>query len=124
MDDNRSRLKAVWSQRDIPVILRRQGKGEKTRARMPGPLKYSLAEETWIQNGRRIYPEWVHGASFWQFPKKWFNDFVERSLMRFTRVYTVQIFREQEICARSCMEAHGFECNCSCMGQNHGMGVI
>src|SRR4051812_22475550 len=122
MDSDQERLNAVWNQRGIPVVLRRQGKGEKTRARLPGALQYAVQEQAWIRNGRRIYPGWDHATRAWEFPKSWFNDFVERSLARFTHLYIIQLFREQEVCARACMEAHGHECNCSCMGQNHGVG--
>ncbi|MEP1497973.1 MAG: hypothetical protein ABJK50_20985, partial [Pseudophaeobacter sp.] len=34
----------------------------------------------------------------------------------------IQPYREQEICARACQEALGHECQCSCMGANHGAG--
>ena len=37
-------------------------------------------------------------------------------------VYIIQPYREQEICARACQEAQGHECQCSCMGANHGIG--
>lgn len=123
MQVERSRIKAAWNQRVIPVVLRRQGTGEKTRARLPGPLRYSMADQSWLKNGRPIYPVWDHSGRFWQFPKKWFNDVVERGILRFGSLYIIQPFREQEVCARACMEAAGHECNCSCMGQNHGSGI-
>lgn len=123
MDAERARLKAAWDQREIPAVLRRQGKGEKTRARLPGPLTYAPQHQAWIQNGRSIYPRWNWDRHFWEFPKKWFNDFVERSLTTYGAVYIIQPFRDYEVCARACMEAKGHECNCSCMGQNHGSGV-
>lgn len=123
MDAERARLKAAWNQRARPVVLRRQGEGEKTRARLPGPLTYSPQHQGWIQNGRPIYPRWNWDERFWEFPKKWFNDFVERCLAAHGAIYIIQPFRDYEICARACMEAQGHECNCSCMGQHHGSGV-
>ncbi|WP_354134437.1 hypothetical protein [Bradyrhizobium sp. S3.9.1] len=39
-----------------------------------------------------------------------------------SKVYIIQPYREQEICARACQEAQGHECQCSCMGANHGVG--
>jgi hypothetical protein len=123
MDSDRARLKAIWKQRRIPIVLRRQGEGERTRARLPGALTYSVKQQAWLQNGRRIYPRWDWNHSYWEFPKAWFNDFVERCLAAYGTVYIIQPFRTYEICARACMEARGHECNCSCMGQNHGSGV-
>jgi hypothetical protein len=58
----------------------------------------------------------------WELPKSWFNDFVDRALKRYGKVYIIQPYREQEICARACQEALGHECQCSCMGANHGIG--
>jgi hypothetical protein len=55
-------------------------------------------------------------------PKSWFNDLVDRALRLYGKVYIIQPYREQEICARACQEAQGHECQCSCMGANHGIG--
>ena len=60
--------------------------------------------------------------AYWELPKSWFNDFVDRALQRYGKVYIIQPYREQEICARACQEALGHECQCSCMGANHGVG--
>jgi hypothetical protein len=76
-----------------------------------------------LQNGRRTAPEWIGGTkAYWELPKFWFNDFVDRALLRYGKVYIIQPYREQEICARACQEARGHECQCSCMGANHGAG--
>jgi len=115
---DRLTLRYVWDQTQIPVVLRRCGPGEKIRVRMPGPQSVS-----WVQNGRRIAPVWVGGEiRYWELPKAWFNDFVDRALQRYGRVYIIQPFREQEICAPACQNASGHECQCSCMGANHGAG--
>ena len=112
-------LKSVWDQNVIPVILRRDGRGEKLRVRLP----FDSDNKQWLQNGRRYAPEWVGGrSSYWEIPKSWFNDFVDRSLDRYGQVYIIQPYREQEVCARACQEARGHECQCSCMGANHGIG--
>lgn len=55
-------------------------------------------------------------------PKSWFNDLVNRSMWRFGAVWIIQPFREMEKCAPACLNAIGHECECSCMGQNHGAG--
>lgn len=117
------RLSIVWKQREAPVVLRRTEKGERLRLRMPGELIADFDDRRWLKNGRRSIPHWKRQGSFWEIPKAWFNDFVERALNRFGQVYIIQPYREREVCARACMEAQGHECNCSCMGANHGMGV-
>lgn len=112
-------LTYVWSQKKIPVALRRTGKGEKLRVRLP----FSDDNRQWLRNGRRTEPMWIGDPkAYWELPKAWFDDFVNRALGRFGKVYIIQPFREQEICARACQEARGHECECSCMGANHGAG--
>lgn len=108
----------VWNQKSIPVVLRRTGRGDRIRVRLP----YSKDNREWLRNYRRTDPTWVDGYRYWEFPKSWFNDFVDRALLRFGAVYVVQPYREKEICAPACLEARGHECQCSCMGANHGAG--
>lgn len=113
------RLKIAWNQTKIPIVLRRGGNGEKLRVRLP----FADDNYQWLRDSRRIKPEWIASEKYWELPKAWFNDFVDRSLEKYGCVYVVQPFSEQEICARACMEAEGHECQCSCMGANHGSGV-
>ena len=47
------KLRKIWNQKAIPVILRRGGKGQRLRARLP----YSDDNKKWLQNGRRISPQ-------------------------------------------------------------------
>lgn len=112
------RLKGIWGQTNIPVILRRGGKGEKLRVKLP----YNEDNRNWLQNGRRISPIWTKDEKYWELPKNWFNDLVNRCLDRYRRVYIIQPYREEEKCAPACMSAIGHECQCSCMGANHGAG--
>lgn len=118
MDTEKRRLKEVWDQKNIPVVLRRTGKGQRIRIRLP----YGDGNREWLQNGRRISPDWVLKEKYWEAPKAWFNDFVERAMKRFGKLYVVQPYREQEKCAPACLNAVGHECECSCMGANHGAG--
>ncbi|HTY69916.1 MAG TPA: hypothetical protein VMH36_24890 [Alphaproteobacteria bacterium] len=111
-------IKRIWNQTVIPVVLRRAGKGKRLRVRLP----YAETNRQWLQNHRRISPVWVGAQKYWELPKAWFNDFVERSLARYGKVYIIQPFREQEKCAPACLNAVGHECQCSCMGANHGAG--
>jgi hypothetical protein len=118
MRTNDPRLTAVWKQRGIPVVLRRTGVGEKLRVRIPP----SVDAFSWLKADRRIHPYWSNLHSCWEVPKSWFNDFVVAALRRYGRLYIVQPYREHEICSPSCLNAVGHECECSCMGANHGAG--
>lgn len=118
METNKLRLQKVWNQKDVPVVLRRTRKGQKLRVRLP----FARDNRTWLRNGRRDAPEWNGDRRFWETPKAWFNDFVERALDRYPRLYIIQPYREQEKCSPACMNAEGHECQCSCMGAHHGMG--
>lgn len=111
-------LKRVWSQNAIPVVLRRNGKGEKLRVRLP----YSENNRGWLQDGRRTSPAWSSKNKCWELPKNWFNNLVTQALHRYGRLYVIQPYREQEKCSPKCLEATGHECQCSCMGANHGAG--
>ena len=112
------KLKKIWNQSDIPVILRRGGKGQRLRLRLP----FSRSNRLWLQNGKSKSPEWMANGSYWEVPKVWFNDLVNRSLEHYGKLYVIQPYREQEKCAPACWNAQGHECQCSCMGANHGSG--
>lgn len=112
------RLDVIWNQTKIPVILRRNGKGERLRARLP----YLKDNAKWINRIGKSYAAWIVAGTYWELPKSWFNNFVNEALARYGKLYVIQPYREQEICAPACMNATGHECQCSCMGANHGAG--
>ena len=118
MEGTDKRLLDIWKQNSIPVILRRGGQGQSLRVRLP----YAEDNRRWLQSGKRTSPTWCSTEHYWEIPKAWFNGLVERSLARYGKLYIVQPFREQEKCAPACMNARGHECECSCMGANHGAG--
>lgn len=111
-------LLKIWNQTSVPVIIRRTKNSEKHRIRLP----YAGDNRDWLRSGRLTRPVWFAQHRYWEIPKAWFNDFVNRALARFEKVYIIQPFREQEKCAPACMNALGHECQCACMGQNHGAG--
>ncbi len=113
------RLLAIWAQSGTPVIVRRTEKGQQHRLRIP----FSENNYSWLRDGRPRKPIWDQSRKRWEIPKAWFNDFVQRALKRWGKLYVIQPYRKQEICARACMEAQGHECQCSCMGVNHGSGM-
>jgi hypothetical protein len=96
------RLRRIWNQQVIPVLLRR-GRGHRLRLRLP----YDSGNRAWIRRERRANPEWDEQRRF--------------CLEKFGKVYIIQPYREQERCAPACWNALGDECQCSCMGEYHGM---
>ena len=107
----------VWNQKSVPVILRRP-KGKPLRMRLP----WSKTNRQWLQAAKRTKPIWDEQLKCWQLPKAWFNDLVNRSLFLFGECWIIQPYREMEKCAPACMNAIHHECECSCMGANHGAG--
>jgi hypothetical protein len=86
LDVSDCKFRTVWNQKEIPVILRRGGKGQRLRARIP----YASDNRKWLQNARRLSPEWIQEDRYWEFPKAWFNDFVTRALERYRKLYVMQ----------------------------------
>jgi hypothetical protein len=119
-------LRHIWKQENIPVIVRK-GKGYKLRIKLPNvgdDLGRRRKEQSFLQaarpNGRQ--PAWLTQFAGWEVSQGWFSGLVERILDRFGKLYIIQPYREQEKCASACMNARGHECECSCMGANHGAG--
>lgn len=120
---DREKLVSIWKkQNSIPVVLRRTGKGERLRVKVP----YSDDNLIWLRNGQHSIPDWIpprgESPGYWELPKSWFNELIERFLDRYKNVYIIQPYRELEVCSPACQNAVGHECQCSCMGANHGAG--
>jgi hypothetical protein len=113
--DNHEKLKQIWLQTKIPAIYR-QGKGYPLWIRLP----YAESNRIWLRGDKKSKPVWDKQNKHWEVPKAWLNDLVDRSLIKWGRLYIIQPYREQEKCAPSCWGAMGHECQCSCMGENHG----
>ena len=112
-----NQLQRVWNQRSTPVLLNR-GKRGPPRLRLP----YREYNRAWLRSDRRTDPTWHKDGKYREVPRAWFNDLVRRCVEEFGSVYIIQPFRAQQKCAPVCWEAVGEDCECSCMGANHGMG--
>ena len=110
-------LTRFWSETRLPVVFQRQ---------RPAPLLVRLPfapdNKVWLRNGGRRVPGWdkEHGA--WEVPQAWFERTIKLSFKRYLACYVIQLHREKEVCARACWDAFGADCECSCMGVNHGSG--
>ena len=122
LEFSETKMRKAWNQKEIPIILRRDGNGEKLRIRLP----LDPSNGDWLQNVRANgrTPVWFgdEKKEYWEVPKNWFNDFVNRALEKYEMLYVIQPYNAQEKCAPACLNAKGHECECSCMGANHGAG--
>lgn len=117
MQDKDFRLSQIWRQNSIPVLYL-QGKGASLLLRLP----YAVGNREWIKGDGRKNPVWEKDQKCWQIPKAWFERIIRQSLARHRKIYVVQPFNPNEKCAPACWNAVGAECECSCMGKNHGSG--
>lgn len=115
MPASSSQFASVWRQGLIPVIVRDGPLGPLV-IRLP----YRADNRDWLRDDRRSKPKWLAGDTAWSIPKAWFEDTIQRSLGRFGAIWVVQPYREIEKCAPACWNAVGVECECSCLGANHG----
>ena len=117
MDAKNPFLRLVWKQTATPVVFR-QIDGKPLLIKHPDGLDSFY----WIRNGRRSKPKWDSKYKCWQAPKAWFEDSVRRLLDDQGSVYVIQLVRRHQVCAPSCWTAKRIECECSCFGENHGLG--
>ena len=117
MTDKDSRLLQIWDQSATPVLYRR-GTGHPLLVRLP----FAAGNRAWLKGERRKDPIWHKAEKYWEVPKAWFEALIRQALARYKRVYVIQPFNPQEKCAPACWNAVGAECECSCMGENHGSG--
>ena len=54
----------------------------------------------------------------------WYDWLAHRLLSNYGAVYLIQLYREMQECAPACRDAKGLDCECSCMGENHGVGAL
>ena len=109
------RLLRIWSQDQIPAV-RRVGPGHDLRIKLP----FRDDNRTWLSQLGRRRPRWNSDLKCWEIPQSWLKGAIDICLQRYGRVYVIQPHRSHEVCARACWEATGYECQCSCLGANHG----
>jgi hypothetical protein len=117
MEKKEPGLKEIWNQKKIPVVFYK-GKKNPLLLRLP----FSKDNRFWLKADHRINPIWEEDHKYWIIPKAWFNDFIKRSLARYGNIYLIQSYRPYQKCAPACWNAEGVDCECSCMGENHGTG--
>jgi len=76
---NNDQINIIWKQKDIPVIYRKHDGSVLVR------LPYIQNNRNWLQNNKRIKPKWNSERKYWEIPKSWFNETIERSLDLFKK---------------------------------------
>ena len=110
-------INKIWRNGTIPVVYRPGNNDIKIK------LPYAEGNRKFLKGGtRKREPVWDKKKKFWKLPKSRFNNIVDDILNRYKRVYIIQPYTETEQCAPACMNAQGYECQCSCLGANHGAG--
>lgn len=112
-----SRLRDIWRNGRIPVVFRR-GKPNPLLVRLP----YAVGNYEFLRGEKIRKPVWDAKNDRWEVPVAWFDDLIKRLVRKYGQVYVIQLFREQQKCARACWDAKGMHCECSCMGATHGTG--
>lgn len=76
----------------------------------------------WIKEalGTRTRPEWNKPAGRWEIARPHLKPVVAALIDRFGEVDVYLEFLAAERCDTRCVEAAGDNCECSCMGENHG----
>jgi hypothetical protein len=117
MDRQDPKLREIWKQKKIPVVYRQAG-SKPLLLRLP----YTEDNRGWVKGDHRNNPEWNSDYKCWETPRAWFENVIRRALTTFGSIYIIQPYREFQKCAPACWDASGIDCECSCMGQNHGAG--
>jgi hypothetical protein len=106
----------VWRNGAIPVVYQPGG-----RRPLLVRLPYREGNRDWLlANGRSI--AWRARWKAWEVPRSRFDEIIGLALERFESCWVIQEYRPLEKCAPACWNAMGYECQCSCLGANHGSG--
>ncbi len=117
MNANDPTLRRIWKQTTIPVVFIR-GKSQPLFAKLP----FASNNRDWLKDDKRNIPKWDSRFKCWEVPRSWLDDITRRLLDRFRKTYLIQPYRVEQKCAPACWNAAGIDCDCSCMGANHGSG--
>lgn len=106
---------AVWCNGTIPVIA------VPPRGTLRVRLPYSRANRDWLRLSQSK-PQWNRDRRWWEVPRAWLQRLSYKAVSHFGRCYIIQSYCKAERCAPACLEANGVDCDCSCLGKNHGCG--
>jgi hypothetical protein len=85
-------------------------------------MPYRLGNRAWLHEelGDRVRPEWNRHDKRWELARQHMRVLVEALAQRFGSVEVSIDFRNGSRCDVRCRDAEGDDCDCQCMGENHG----
>ncbi|WP_236652527.1 hypothetical protein [Streptacidiphilus neutrinimicus] len=101
----------------LPTVHRPVGTA-RLRIRMP----YAPDTRAWWhdQLGDLIRPAWNREMKCWEIARSHMREVVEALAERFGAVEVALDFRNSSRCDVRCRDAEGDDCDCQCLGENHG----
>lgn len=107
-------------QRLLPCIYRLLG-AERLKVSLP----YDPRNRAWIHSviGDRARPDYSRQHRHWLIARTHFTTLVDALLDRHGRVDVLAEYTTTEVCDTRCQTATGPECQCACLGNNHGGGL-
>lgn len=99
------------------TVYRPVGTG-RIRVRMP----YQVGNRAFIHRtlGSMVRPDWNRLENQWEIARQHMRDVVEALAERFGVVEVTIDFRSTSRCDIRCRDAEGDDCDCQCLGENHG----
>lgn len=110
------RLLQAWRQSEVPVIFR------PSEANVLIKLPFSVDNRAWLSRGRQRRADWNPKFKCWELPRSAFNELARRIIDRYAQVILIQPYNPEQKCCHACQNAKGLDCECACMGKNHGQG--
>lgn len=96
-----------------------------TQGRLVVSMPFTKGNRAWLKRelGARIRPEYI-GRGKWTLARSHLDAVVAALADRFGRVDVFLDFAETQRCDVRCQSARSRECDCTCLGRNHGQGGI
>ena len=112
----------IWRNGVIPVIYRPDRQSD-LLVRLPGARNAGLwNDESFLRGDFLRQLTCDPKTKAWAIPRSRLNYIAARCLCRYQSLWIIQTYRPLEKCAPACWNAQGYDCQCSCLGENHGSG--
>lgn len=112
-------LNPAWRFAREAIILKRGGSPLMVR------IPFAPDNRAWLGSIRTQVRGlvWKRDDRHWECPAAWLGALAEVMVARYGRVWLVQEFDGAAGCNEACMNARGLDCECGCLGKNHGAGA-
>lgn len=118
------RMRSIWREGASPIVYG-EGKGSPIKARVPinpeDPFEMYTTRK-WLRLNQSRIPAFNPRDRSWTLPRSWLSKVTDKILRHYGSVYLIEPLRDQRRCAPKCWDAKRHDCECSCLGENHGVG--